>query len=100
MWLQDPSLQVLVADWWRKGRPAFDTAMYSFAKQMQFVKLQLKQWNYQGFRNIFHEKKVAQVVLNEITSKIREHGLSEELLREEDRAIKVVEDWELREEIY
>ncbi|XP_059075377.1 uncharacterized protein LOC131875313 [Cryptomeria japonica] len=42
MWLRDPSLQDLVADWWRKGRPAFGTAMFTFAKQLQFVKRQLK----------------------------------------------------------
>lgn len=74
--------------------------MYSFAKQLQFVKLQLKQWNRQGFRNIFLEKKATQIVLNQITNEIKEHGLFEELLREEDRAVKAVKEWELKEEIY
>lgn len=64
------------------------------------MKFQLKQWNRQGFGNIFHAKKAAQSVLNEITSVIREQGLSEDFLKEEDRAIKVVEEWELRKEIY
>lgn len=100
MWLWDPALQALVEQWWRKGRSAFGTAMYTFAKQLQFVKFQLKQWNRQGFANIFHAKKVAQTMLNGITNEIREQGLSEALLREEDRALKVLEEWVLREEIY
>lgn len=53
-----------------------------------------------GFREHFHAKKAAQIVLNEITSIIREQGLSKEFLKEEDMAVEVVEEWELREEIY
>ncbi|XP_059076915.1 uncharacterized protein LOC131876138 [Cryptomeria japonica] len=57
-------------------------------------------WNRQGFGNIFREKKAAQIVLSEITREIREHGLSKDFLREEDKAVKVVEEWETREEVY
>ncbi|XP_059066656.1 uncharacterized protein LOC131857894 [Cryptomeria japonica] len=100
MWLRDPTLHALVEQWWRKGRSAFGIAMFTFAKQLQFVKFQLKQWNRKGFGNIFQAKKAAQTVLNGITSEIKEQGLSEALLRKDDRALKALEEWELREEIY
>ena len=38
--------------------------------------------------------------LNGITRLIREEGVSEYLLREEARALKALEGWELREEIF
>ena len=38
--------------------------------------------------------------LNGITRLIREEGVSEYLLREEARALKALEEWELREEIF
>lgn len=48
------------------------------------------------FREHFHAKKAAQIMLNGITSEIREHGLSEALLREEERVVKALEEWELK----
>ena len=38
--------------------------------------------------------------LNDITKLIREEGVSKYLLREEARALKALEEWELREEIF
>ena len=38
--------------------------------------------------------------LNGITRLIREEGVSEYLLWEEARALKALEEWELREEIF
>lgn len=38
--------------------------------------------------------------LNDITRLIREDGVSEYLLWEEARALKTLEEWELREEIF
>ncbi|XP_059077093.1 pentatricopeptide repeat-containing protein At3g53360, mitochondrial-like [Cryptomeria japonica] len=70
MWLRNPAL---VEQWLRKGR---------------------------GFENIFHAMKAAQIELNGITREIREHSLSEAFLREEERVVRVLEEWELREEIY
>ncbi|GLJ17426.1 hypothetical protein SUGI_0303210 [Cryptomeria japonica] len=89
-----------VAEWWSKGRLAFGTAIFTFAKQLQFVKFHLKWWNCQYFGNIFHAKIVVQSELNGITREIREHVLSEALLSDEDKAVKDLEEWELREEIY
>ena len=100
MWLRDPDLYGCVAEWWRVGRPAFGTAMYIFAKLLQYVKYQLKRWNRYSFGNMFQEKYVAQAKLNDITRLIREDGVLEYLLREEARALKTLEEWELREEIY
>lgn len=74
--------------------------MYSFSKQLQYVKYQIKRWNRQCFGNIFHAKVVAQADLDAITREIREFGLSEVSLREEERALKFLEKWELQEEIY
>ncbi|XP_059066340.1 uncharacterized protein LOC131061549 [Cryptomeria japonica] len=100
MWLRDPDLYGCVAEWWQVGRPTFGTAMYVFAKLLQYVKYQLKRWNQQCFGNIYQVKQEAQVELNGITRLIREEGVSEYLLREEARALKALEEWELREEIF
>ena len=100
MWLRDLDLYGCVVEWWQLGRPAFGTSMYFFAKLLQFVKYQLKWWNRKCFRNIYQEKHEAQVELNGITRLIREEGVSEYLLREEARALKALEEWELREEIF
>ena len=56
MWLKDPDLYGCVAEWWKDDRPAFGTAMYTFAKLLQYVKYQLKRWNRQCFGNIFQAK--------------------------------------------
>ena len=74
--------------------------MYVFAKILQFVKYQLKWWNWQCFGNIYQAKHEAQVELNGITRLIREEGVSEYLLREEAWDLKALEEWELREEIF
>ena len=42
---------------------------------------------------------MAQAELNNITRMIREDGVSEYLLCEEARALRTLEEWELREEI-
>ena len=96
MWLRNPDLYGCVAKWWQLGRPPFGTAMYVFAKLLQFVKYQLKRWNRQCFGNIYQAKHEAQVELNGITRLIREEGVSEYLLQEEARALKAFEEWELR----
>ena len=38
--------------------------------------------------------------MNDITRTIREDGVLEYLLQEEARALKTLEEWELREEIF
>jgi hypothetical protein len=74
--------------------------MYIFAKTLQYVKYQLKYWNRHCFGNIFHDKALAQSKLDNITREIRENGLSEALLQEEAMALKILEECEIREEIY
>jgi exonuclease III len=80
MWLRDPSLKDLVSEWWRRGRPEFGTSMYVFAKLLQYVKLELKRWNRLYFGNVFQTKGLAQADLDDITRRIREEGLTAELL--------------------
>lgn len=38
MWLRDLDLYGCVADWWKDGRLAFGTAMYTYYKILQYVK--------------------------------------------------------------
>ncbi|XP_059066210.1 uncharacterized protein LOC131857552 [Cryptomeria japonica] len=100
MWLRDPSLKDYVAEWWRSGRPTYGMAMYIFSKRLQHVKYQLKRWNSQCFGNVFQEKAVAQEELDSITRRLREVGVTPELLQAEAQAMRTLEEWELREEIY
>ena len=100
MWLRDSSLYDLVSEWWKKGRPAFGTSMYVFAKLLQYVKYELKKWNHFHFGNIFREKALAQAELDGVTRRIREEGVTVELLQDEARAMRLLEEWEMREEMY
>ena len=100
MWLRDSSLYGLISEWWKKGRPAYGTSMYVFAKLLQYVKYELKKWNRLHYGNIFREKALAQEDLDGVTRRISEEGVIVELLQEEAQAIKLLEEWELREELF
>ena len=69
--------------------------MYTFAKLLQHVKFELKRWNRLHYGNLFQEKAWAQADLDDITSRIREEGVTEELLKDEARALRLLEEWEL-----
>jgi len=64
------------------------------------VKYMLKRWNKQCFGYLHVEKAAAQTKLDKITRQIRDHGLNFELSEAESLAIKDLEEWELREEIF
>lgn len=100
MWLCYPSLMDYAVEWWRNGRPAYGTTMYTFSKLLQYVKYKLKRWNSQCFGNIFHAKMLAQTDLDSIIRRLREDGVTTELLQAEAQAVRNLEEWELREEIY
>ncbi|XP_057836070.2 uncharacterized protein LOC131046358 [Cryptomeria japonica] len=100
MWLRDPSLGDLVAQWWRDDAPTFGTSMYSLVKKLQYVKFHLKRWNRLSFGNFRARKREALDCLAVITRQIRDLGFSEALGHAESQALKLVEEWELREEIF
>ncbi|XP_057862719.1 uncharacterized protein LOC131071037 [Cryptomeria japonica] len=100
MWLRDQSLHDLMLDWWQEGRPTHGTAMFIFTKRLQHVKFRLKRWNKQCFGNLQAQKLVAQSKLDSITCQIRDQGLTSDLSIAESLALKGLEEWELREEIF
>lgn len=100
MWLRDPSLQDLMLDWWHEGMPSHGTAMFTFSKQLQHVKFRLKRRNKQCFGNLQAQKMAAHSKLDTITHQIRDQGLTSTLSKDESLALKGLEEWELREEIF
>ena len=80
--------------------PDHGTAMYSFSKRLQHVKYKLKRWNKQCFGYLHVQKAAAQTKLDQITRRIRDHGLNFELSEDESLAFKNLEEWEFREEIF
>lgn len=46
--------------WWQEGRTAYGNTMYSFVKQLQYVKYRIKWWNESCFENFFMDKIQAQ----------------------------------------
>lgn len=74
--------------------------MYSFVKKLQFVKYHLKIWNRRCFGNISCSKREAQECLDVITQQIRYLGFTIEFGNTESWALKDMEEWELREEIF
>lgn len=100
MWLRDQSLHDLMLDWWQEGTPTHGTAMFIFTKRLQHVKFRLKRWNKQCFGNLQAQKLVAQSKLDSITRQIRDQGLTSDLSIAESLALKGLEEWELREEIF
>ncbi|XP_059064720.1 uncharacterized protein LOC131044660 [Cryptomeria japonica] len=83
-----------------EGRPTHATAMFVFTKRLQHVKCRLKRWNKQCFGNLQAQKLVAQSKLDSITRQIRDQGLTSDLSIAESLALKGLEEWELREEIF
>ena len=100
MWLRDLSLPDLMVDWWYEGMPDHGTAMYTFSKRLQHVKYRLKRWNKQCFGYLHVQKNAAQTKLDNITRQIRDVGLSFERSEAEVLALKELEEWEFREEIF
>ena len=56
--------------------------------------------NWLHFGNLFHGKDWDQEDLDDITRRIREEGVIVELLQNKARAMRLLEEWELREEMY
>ena len=74
--------------------------MYTFSKRLQHVKFRLKRWNKHHFRNLQAQKVAAQTKLDIITRQIRDQGMTYDLSKAETSALKELEEWELREEIF
>ena len=64
------------------------------------MKFRLKQWNKQCFGNLQEHLREAQAKLDSVTRQIRDQGMTLDLLSEESSALREVEEWELREEIF
>ena len=100
MWLRDFSLPDLMVDWWYEGKPSYGTTMYTFSKRLQHVKFRLKRWNKHHFGNLQAQKVAAQTKMDIITCQIRDHGMTYDLSKAKTSALKELEEWELREEIF
>ena len=64
------------------------------------MKFRLKQWNEQCFGNLQKHLREAQGRLDSVTRQIRDQGMTQDLMSEESSALREVEEWELREEIF
>ncbi|XP_059067662.1 uncharacterized protein LOC131858440 [Cryptomeria japonica] len=62
--------------------------------------LELKQWNKSCFGNLYAMKRRDQDHLAVVTHQIRDLGFFEDLGREESHAVRELEEWEPREEIF
>ena len=89
-----------MVDWWYEGKPTHGIAMYTFSKRLQHVKFRLKRWNKHHFGNLQAQKVAAQTKLDIITHQIRDQGMTYDLSKAETSALKELEEWELREEIF
>ena len=74
--------------------------MFSFSKQLEYVKRKLKHWNRNCFGNLHIMTKRAQDRLDVITRQSRDLVFSEALGITESRASANLAEWDLREEIY
>ena len=64
------------------------------------MKFRLKQWNEQCFGNLQKHLREAQARLDSVTRQIRDQGMTQDFISEESSALREVEEWELREEIF
>jgi hypothetical protein len=74
--------------------------MFFFETKLKYTKYNLKRWNTSCFGNIQFRKRNSLDHLAVITCQIRDSWLIEALGRAESKAMRDVEEWELREEIY
>ena len=64
------------------------------------MKFRLKRWNKHHFQNLQAQKVVVQTKLDIITRQLRDQGMTYDLSKAEISALKDLEEWELREEIF
>jgi hypothetical protein len=100
MWLRDPSLHDLMITWWHEGRPPHGTSMFTSEKRLQHVKFRLKKWSKQCFGNLQGQLRATQARLDNVRHQIRDQGMNPILISEESSALKMLEEWELWEEIF
>ena len=74
--------------------------MFTFCKRLEHVKYKLKKWNKQCFGNLQAQRIAAQTKLENITCLICDQGRTLDLSEAESLALKGLEEWELREEIF
>lgn len=85
-----------IRNWWQVCIDG--CAMFRVAKQLDFVKINLKKWNRESFGHIFYSKNSIIQQMNYVQEEIQSKGLSEEIQLQEDFLLAQLHDIVAKEE--
>lgn len=57
MWLRDSNLESLIEKLWKEVNLKEHTHMFQLNSNLKYIKMKLKEWNKNQFKNIFQEKR-------------------------------------------
>ena len=78
-WLLQPDFQEKLTDWWEISPPIRGTHMYQFHQKLKHLKDCIKKWNKESFDNIFQEKKVLEIKIQQLQSRVMLTSYTKEL---------------------
>lgn len=76
MWLRHPHFLQHLKQWWVSAPFVPGSKMYQFAMKMKHIKKQIKQWNRDVFKNVFNQKEIVRVQLEDIHTDIIQNGIT------------------------
>eukprot|EP00253_Pinus_taeda_P033177 PITA_33177 len=84
-WFTHPSLKDFVHSTWTSFNPPEGSKMFQFQQKLKHLKLSLKRWNRETFRNIFKAQNDLQIALEDLQREISTGGHTERTLEQEQR---------------
>ena len=100
MWLRHPQFLSNMYKWWQGAPYVAGTKMHQFAMKLKYVKLQIKSWNQNVFKNIFTQKSEVKKQLENVLTTIIQNGMDEDTFT---RQKMLQQEWDelcTREEMY
>jgi hypothetical protein len=76
MWLRHPHFIQHLKQWWVSAPFVLGSKMHQFAMKMKHVKQHIKKWNHDIFKNVFKQKEIVKLKLEDIHAYIIQNGMS------------------------
>ncbi|XP_059076663.1 uncharacterized protein LOC131875942 [Cryptomeria japonica] len=100
MWFRDPSFLLILQSWWSVAPYVHGSRMFRFAKNLSYLKLEIKKWNVLHFKNIFSEKAKIREELEALNDRFMNGGMDFATLHKHKSLNSQLEEILSKEEIY
>eukprot|EP00253_Pinus_taeda_P013097 PITA_13097 len=91
IWLSHPDFISNIEKWWSEDLQIQGTKMFLLHKRLKHMKLRLKEWNKKDFGNIFVDKKLVEIKLQELNQALITDGFDK---GKSEQADKHHQEWE------